>query len=195
MGTAFRYEMRCYTNPETLVSDRQFLNKAIPVHESLLPSPQMSGSTQSITVALPWANEVFYYAITTLDESNNRAQVSNLVPIYVEELKTTTHLEMTFKVVNSTGRGRSSEDLVTSKFEAALLDNDTMIYIIGAGILAFLLVVISLITVAMCRAKRKRALKAQVRNKSLTVNIFVPTIRQRHVYFSYIFYYCFRVYF
>ena len=49
--------------------------------------PQVSGSTQSITVALPWANEVFYYAITTLDESNNRAQVSNLVPIYVEELK------------------------------------------------------------------------------------------------------------
>ena len=41
MGTAFRYEMRCYTNPETLVSDRQFLNKAIPVHESLLPSPKV----------------------------------------------------------------------------------------------------------------------------------------------------------
>ena len=126
--------------------------------------PQVSGSTQSITVALPWANEVFYYAITTLDESNNRAQVSNLVPIYVEELKTTTQLEMSFKVVNSTRRGDAADgsDLVTSKFEAALLDNDTMIYIIGAGILAFLLVVISLISVAMCRAKRKRALKAQV---------------------------------
>ena len=115
-------------------------------------------------MALPWANEVFYYAITTLDESNNRAQVSNLVPIYVEELKTTTQLEMSFKVVNSTRRGTAADgsDLVTSKFEAALLDNDTMIYIIGAGILAFLLVVISLISVAMCRAKRKRALKAQV---------------------------------
>ena len=42
VGTAFRYEMRCYTNPQTLVSDRQFLNKAIPVHESLLPSPKVS---------------------------------------------------------------------------------------------------------------------------------------------------------
>ena len=41
MGTAFRYEMRCYTKPETLVSDRQFLNKAIPVHESLLPNPKV----------------------------------------------------------------------------------------------------------------------------------------------------------
>ena len=93
-------------------------------------------------MALPWANEVFYYAITTLDESNNRAQVSNLVPIYVEELKTTTQLEMSFRVVNSTRRGSDGgSDLVTSKFEAALLDNDTMIYIIGAGILAFLLVV------------------------------------------------------
>ena len=134
-------------------------------HNFYLLNFQISGTTQSITVALPWANEVFYYAITTLDESNNRAQVSNLVPIYVEELKTTTHLEMSFKVVNSTNlrlgpNGRS--DLVTSKFEAALLDNDTMIYIIGAGILAFLLVAISLISVAMCRAKRKRALKAQV---------------------------------
>ena len=45
VGTAFRYEMRCYTNPQTLVSDRQFLNKAIPVHESLLPSPKVSKLT------------------------------------------------------------------------------------------------------------------------------------------------------
>lgn len=134
----------------------QFLNKAIPVHESLLPTPKVSGSLQTITVALPWANEVFYYAIVALDESNNRAQVSNLVPVYVEEVKTTTQLEMTFKVVS---RNSSEADLISSKFEAAVLDNDTMIYVISGGITAFLLVLIAVFTIAMCRAKRKRALK------------------------------------
>jgi hypothetical protein len=156
IGTAFIYEMRCYTNPDTLMSS-QFLNKAIPVHESLLPSPGVSGTLQTITVALPWPNEVFYYAITSLDESNNRAQVSNLVPVYAEEIKTTTHHEMTFKVVNSS----NNDHLITGQYGhlEAMLDNDTMIYVISGGITAFLLVLIGLFSLAMCRAKRKRALK------------------------------------
>ena len=91
-GQAFRYEMRCYTHPGSLVNLEDFLNKAIAVHETLLPTPQVAGSVQSITVALPWPNEVFYYAMTTLDESNNRAEISNLLPVYVEEIKTTTQL-------------------------------------------------------------------------------------------------------
>ena len=147
-GQAFRYEMRCYTHPGSLVNLEDFLNKAIAVHETLLPTPQVAGSVQSITVALPWPNEVFYYAMTTLDESNNRADISNLLPVYVEEIKTTTQLDLTFRVVNTT-------ELMTSKFEAAL-DNDTMIYIISGGITAFLLILIVLFTVALCRAKRKR---------------------------------------
>ena len=154
LGTAFRYEMRCYTYPDKLQNVDDFLNKAITVHETLLPTPEISGTKQSITVALPWANEVFYYAITTLDESNNRAEISNLLPVYIEEIKTTTQLDLTFKVINTT-------ELVTSKFEAAL-DNDTMIYVISGGITAFLLILIVLFSVALCRAKRKRALKERL---------------------------------
>ena len=151
-GQAFRYEMRCYTHPGSLVNLEDFLNKAIAVHETLLPTPQVAGSVQSITVALPWANEVFYYAMTTLDESNNRAQISNLLPVFVEEIKTTTQLDLTFRVINTT-------ELMTSKFESSALDNDTMIYIVSGAITAFLLILIVVFTVAMCRAKRKRALK------------------------------------
>ena len=153
-GTAFRYQMRCYTHPQMLSSkdSSHFLNKAIPVHESLLPSPEISGTRQSVTVSLPWANEVFYYAITTLDESNNRGQVSNLAPVYIEELKTTTQLEMSFRVVNMT------HNSVTSKFEQGL-DNDTMIYVISGCITAFLLVLITLLTICIYRNKRRRALK------------------------------------
>merc|ERR1711902_124056 len=101
LGRAFSYEIKCYTNPSVLMND---FNKAIPVppiHESLLPTPKEAGITQSITVALPWANEVFYYAIIAVDEANNKGQVSNWVPVYVEEIKTTTQLDLTFKVVNS----------------------------------------------------------------------------------------------
>ena len=59
--------------------------------------------------------------------------------------------DLTFRVINTT-------ELMTSKFEAAL-DNETMIYIISGGITAFLLILIVLFTVALCRAKRKRATK------------------------------------
>ena len=47
---------------------------------------------------------------------------------------------------------------MSSKFEA-VLDNDTMIYVISGCITAFMLVLIALFSIAMCRAKRKRALK------------------------------------
>lgn len=154
IGTAFDYEMKCYTSPGLLMDN--FLNSAlIEVHKSQLPRPKEAGSKQSVAVTLPWTNEVFYYAITSIDESNNRAAISNLVAVFVEELKTTTQFEMSFKVINSS---MDPSDLIRSKYEA-VLDNDTMIYVISGGITAFLLVLIALFTVAMCRAKRKRALK------------------------------------
>ncbi len=153
IGRAFRYEMRCYTNPEALISSQFLDNVAIPVHESELPAPEEAGQTQEVTVSVPWSNEVFYYAIQALDDHNNRGQVSNLVPVYIEEIKTTTRMDLVFRVVNST----SSTNGQSEAYE--LIDNDTMIYVISGGITAFLLVLIFTFTLAMCRAKRKRQLK------------------------------------
>ena len=167
LGRAFSYEIKCYTNPSVLMND---FNKAIPVppiHESLLPTPKEAGITQSITVALPWANEVFYYAIIAVDEANNKGQVSNWVPVYVEEIKTTTQLDLTFKVVNS-----SNSDTISSKFEA-VLDNDTMIYVVSGCITAFILVLIAVFSIALCRAKKKRILKE--RPQAPIPNIAEPT--------------------
>ena len=158
-GRAFAYEIKCYTNPALLVND--FNTKGIPVHNSLLPTPKEAGVIQSIEVAIPYHNEVYYYAIVTMDESNNRSPVSNRVPVYVEEIKTTTQHDLMFKVINGSGGnsgGAHSGDHVSSKFEA-VLDNDTMIYVISGCITAFMLVLIALFSIAMCRAKRKRALK------------------------------------
>ena len=154
-GRAFAYEIKCYTNPALLVND--FNTKGIPIHNSKVPTPKQAGVIQSIEVAIPYHNEVYYYAIVTMDESNNRSPVSNRVPVYVEEIKTTTQHDLMFKVINGSG-GTHSGDHVSSKFEA-VLDNDTMIYVISGCITAFMLVLIALFSIAMCRAKRKRALK------------------------------------
>ena len=167
IGRAFSYEIKCYTNPTVLVNE--FTSKAIPVHQSLLPTPKTAGTIQDITVALPWSNEVFYYAIVAMDESNNYGSVSNWVPVFVEEIKTTTQHDLTFKVVNGT-----NTDTVSSKYEA-VLDNDTMIYVISGCITAFMLVLIALFSLAMCRAKRKRALKERPQAAGIPPNIGEPT--------------------
>ena len=153
MGKAYKYEVRCYTSPEAL-SDETFHLKGIPVHESLLPFPADSGVRQTATVSLPWANEVFYYGIVSFDESNNRGLVSNLVPIYIIEIATTTTsmANIIFKVVN--GTDNDSADL--AKHVQQAMDNNTMIYLIAGGITAFLLILISLFAVAICKSKRRR---------------------------------------
>ena len=152
MGKAFRYEVRCYTSPEAL-SDETFHLKGIPVHESLLPFPAESGTRQTATVSLPWANELFYYGIVAFDESNNRGLVSNLIPVYIIEIATSTSMaNIVFKVVNAS----ESESADLAKHVQQAMDNNTMIYLIAGGITAFLLILISLFAVAICKSKRRR---------------------------------------
>jgi hypothetical protein len=83
-GTAFRYEVRCYTNREAL-RDENFTDMGILVHASLVPIPEVAGKEQRSTVGIPWPNEVFYYAIVAYDEEGNRGQVSNVIAVYAEE--------------------------------------------------------------------------------------------------------------
>ena len=152
IGKAFRYEIRCYTSPDGL-TEEMFHTKGIPVHESLIPFPAESGTRQQATVSLPWPNELFYYAIVAFDESNNRGLVSNLVPVYIIEIATSTSMaNIIFKVVN--GTDDDAADL--AKHVQQAMDNNTMIYLIAGGITAFLLILISLFVVAICKSKRRR---------------------------------------
>ncbi|QQP50938.1 Uncharacterized protein FKW44_012114, partial [Caligus rogercresseyi] len=88
-GMAFRYEIRCYTNKEAL-RDENFSEMSIPVHATLIPSPESYGTPQTCTVGVPWVNEVFYYAIVAYDESGNRGRISNTIAVFIKEEEATT---------------------------------------------------------------------------------------------------------
>ncbi len=83
-GLAFRYEIRCYTSRSALRDDT-FKEMSIPVHPSLIPQPEEAGTGQQCTVGVPWANEVFYYALVAYDEAGNRGKISNAVAVYIKE--------------------------------------------------------------------------------------------------------------
>ncbi len=147
-GAADRYELRCYTK-RSGPTELTFSSNGIPVHESLLPRPGRYGQRQEATVSLPWANEMFFYAIVAVDATGNRGRVSNLASAFVIEVTTTTQMEMTFQVVNNSSL--SSEELLSSS-----LDRETMLYLVAAGIVAFILVLSLLFFAAVCRAKKRQ---------------------------------------
>ena len=103
---------------------------------------------------MPWANEIFYYAIIAIDEVGNRGEVSNIVPVYAEEITTANS--------NSHGNGKGgvyntdgTETFTTAVFEA-FNSHDIMIYIV-AGIVCGLLLIVSIIIFVSCCRCRKRA--------------------------------------
>jgi len=80
-GSAAFYEIRCYTDRSTLNDPAS----AILVHASLTPVPGSAGAWQRSTVAVPWPNQLFYYAVVAVDAAGNRGRVSNIVPVFIDE--------------------------------------------------------------------------------------------------------------
>ena len=68
---------------------RDFEMKGILVHPSLTPKPGLQGSAETCVVAIPWPNEIFYYAVVAFDEAGNRGDISNLVAVYIHEVNKT----------------------------------------------------------------------------------------------------------
>ena len=159
-GAAHHYDIRCYTNAEAL-SDTNFAEMGIPVHESLLPTPGILDDTQTATVGLPWANEVFYYGLVSVDESGNRSPVSNLVPVYASEVISNTENEV--YVEESQGKA-----LTSAIYEMVQGDN---LYII-VGVIAGMVVVIALLVFTLWfRSKQQRA--SEKRSQNARTQIFV----------------------
>lgn len=170
-GRASKYEIKCYTNQEAL-SELNYDNMAIPVHESLLPKPSEYGNEQTATVGLPWANEVFYYGLVAIDESGNRSPVSNLVPVYAIEVITTP---------NNTVLTEDVEDGLASPLDntlpASLLEvfgSTRVTYIVAGVISGILLIIIIILFVSVCRAKRRIQEKKKAKNQR--TQIFVNDI-------------------
>ena len=165
LGKATSYEVRCYTNAEAL-SNTNFAQMGIPVHDSLLPEPGDYGTVQTATVGLPWANEVFYYGLVALDESGNRSPVSNLVPVYVAEILATGNEDSNDVTIDENYGKASLSSAIREAF------GSDVIYYIVAGVLSGLVLIIGLIViVSVCRAKHKKA--EEKRKQNARTQIFV----------------------
>ena len=143
-GKAANYDIRCHTNPKAL-SEERFESQGIAVPAQLVPRPESRGSQQTVTVTVPWPNELFFFAIVAVDEGGQRSLVSNLEEVLVvEEASTLPSIEET-------------EDGTEPRIEENK-ESGQGLYIAG-GILSGLVVVILIIlAVLMIRKRRKRSL-------------------------------------
>ena len=143
-GKAANYDIRCHTNPKAL-SEEKFQSQGIAVPAQLVPRPETRGSRQTVTVTVPWPNELFFFAIVAVDEGGQRSLVSNLEEVLVVEEAST------LPAIQETEEG----------IEPRIEENQESgqgLYIVG-GILSGLVVVILIIlAVLMIRKRRKRSL-------------------------------------
>ena len=153
-GTAFRYEVRCYTNREALRNEN-FTDTGILVHTSLIPVPEPYGTEQRSTVGIPWPNEVFYYAIVAFDEEGNRGEVSNVVSVYAEETPPTPAPSVGFDqaILDANAYPRHESLPLTAP------DQDTLIYVVSGVVSAVLVVVLIILLAALTRTRWTKQIK------------------------------------
>ena len=141
-GTAFRYEVRCFTKQEAL-TQATFSEQGILIHDSLVPAPEPAGTEQRATVGVPWPNEVFYYAMVAQDAAGNRNEVSNTVAELVEEPLTTTTRQPAIRFSNM-------KDVSATLPLKSFIQSESLMYII-AGIISLILIIIVIILTVIIR--------------------------------------------
>ncbi|XP_046653735.1 calcium-activated chloride channel regulator 1-like isoform X2 [Daphnia pulicaria] len=150
-GSAAFYQIRCYT-------DRSALNdssSAILVHSSLTPQPLPAGTWQKAMVAVPWPNQIFYYAIVAVDFAGLRGKVSNIVPVYIEEPPpppTTT----TTNPTPILPAGEHDGNNMTRPEAASQALTEQQLYAIAGGVAGFILLLV-ILSIAACLSRRKRS--------------------------------------
>ena len=162
-GRASGYEIRCYTNRESL-SENSFSQTGIPVHASAVPRPGQTGTQDFATVTLPWANEVFYYGVVALDEDGNRSPVSNLVPVFAREAPTPA------PQADLRQGNMSAASLPSTVLEA--FEDNLMVYIISGCITGIALIILLVIVISL-RISRSKSVKPK---RDLIKEISSPTL-------------------
>ena len=157
-GTASIYEIRCYT-------DRSALNdssSAILVHASLTPLPAQAGTWQRSSVAVPWPNQLFYYAVVALDASANRGAVSNIVPAYIYEAPPPPTTLPPATIVDSgdwNSAETNSSGTIRRNASGQPLLSEQQLYAISGGVAGFLLLLLILTVVAVLSRRSRNSRK------------------------------------
>ena len=161
--TASKYEIRCYTDRDTLINEATFTEKGILVHDSFTPQPLDYGSKQSCTVGVPWPNEIFYYGLVAIDEAGNRSPISNIISVYIYEPPTTTTTTTTTTSVPLTVRNRGKSAVQPLYSEEVSVNErqfwgskNVRVYIAIGVICAILFIAVGVILVIVYKCKTKR---------------------------------------
>eukprot|EP00094_Tigriopus_californicus_P008295 TCALIF_07991-PA protein Name:"Similar to Clca2 Calcium-activated chloride channel regulator 2 (Mus musculus)" AED:0.28 eAED:0.30 QI:0/0.16/0/0.42/1/1/7/0/1091 len=164
-GKAARYEIRAYT---TKASAAQF-EEGIPVETQAIPVPESRGTSQEALVMVPWANQVFYYVIVAHDGAGSRSLTSNLAQAFVLEITTTTHMEMSFRVVNESAPSHELDRLSSqiAASSSSWIDKETMVYLMAGGITAFVLILTLLLLMAVCKTNKRKKSQSSISKSSI----------------------------
>ena len=153
---ASRYEIRCYTNRDILTDPAAFEETGILVHNSFTPKPLSYGQRQTCTVGVPWPNEVFYYAVVSVDAAGNRSPISNIISVYISEGEAAEAAEVESQEPLYEGAELASPG---KRGLARLRTRRLKTYIAVGVVCGLVLIVFVLVTVILVRVKKRR--KAQ----------------------------------
>ena len=146
LGKAATYHMRYHTSL-TFLNESNFEEKSFLVHLDPPLVPLEYGETQQTLVPVPCANKVVYFAVTAFDESGNRGPVSNIVAAYIQqEISSTT---------TTTTSNLGYDDQVLVEDHNSLVPGTNQVYLIGGCVVALVLVMIILATLALRIVKNK----------------------------------------
>lgn len=164
-GEAAQYELRAYTS-KTLAA--QF-EEGILVETQGIPAPDRHGTRQEVLVMVPWANQAFYYVVVAYDDAGLQSPVSNLAQAFVLEATTTTHMEMSFRVVNESVRNHGLDRLSTqiAASSSSWIDKETMVYLMAGGITTFVLILTLLLLLAVCKANKRKKSQSPISKSSI----------------------------
>ena len=126
------------------------------MHSSFTPKPLSYGQRQTCTVGVPWPNEVFYYAIVSVDEAGNRSPISNIISVYISEGEATEDVPSSEDGEVELYEG--AELAASSPNSLARLRSKRLKTYIAVGVVSGLvLIVVILVAVILIRVKTKRA--------------------------------------
>lgn len=163
-GAAARYSIRSSSDRD-LLANGNFSLSGIPIHDSLIPKPELAGSQQFCTVTLPWGNEIFYYGIMAIDDGENTSPVSNLVSVFARELVIASEGSIGRNLTGSPG---SLPSTVLEVFEDNLL-----VYIIAGCITGIVLIVLIVILISLRISRNKSNQKPK---REFITEISSPTL-------------------
>ena len=127
------------------------------MHSSFTPKPLSYGQRQTCSVGVPWPNEVFYYAVVSVDEAGNRSPISNIISVYISEGEATEKASSEADVEQQPLYEGAELATGSPNSLARLRSKQLKTYIAIGVVCGLVLIVFILVTVILIRVKTRKS--------------------------------------